>query len=71
MPSLTAFPGKKLPDATLDPLTVRADRGGAADRRVYTIQFTASDGRGGGCAGTVTVWGPHDQGTGVFWGLSR
>src|SRR5262245_10187697 len=52
-------------DATLDPLTVRADRDGVGDGRVYTIQFTASDGRGGSCAGAVTVCVPHDQGTGV------
>ena len=52
-------------DATLAPLTVRADRDGAGDGRVYTIAFTASDGRGGTCVGAVKVCVPHDQGTDV------
>src|SRR5215470_3546042 len=49
-------------DATLAPLTVRADRDGASDGRVYTITFMASDGRGGTCTGAVKVCVPHDQG---------
>jgi hypothetical protein len=31
---------------------------------VYEIQFSASDGRGGTCSGTVFVGVPHDQGKG-------
>jgi hypothetical protein len=50
-------------DATLSPLAVRADRYGTSDDRVYTIEFTASDGRGGTCTGAVNVCVPHDQGS--------
>jgi 6-phosphogluconolactonase (cycloisomerase 2 family) len=51
-------------DATLTPsLTVRSDRDGYGDGRVYTIQFAASDGRGGTCTGAVKVCVPHDQGS--------
>lgn len=39
---------------------VRADRLGQGDGRVYHLAFTASDGRGGSCAGEVTVCVPHD-----------
>lgn len=38
---------------------VRAERSGNGDGRVYAISFTASDGQGGSCAGTVTVGVPH------------
>lgn len=44
--------------------SVRADRDGKGDGRVYRIAFEASDGNGGICAGTVTVCVPHDQGRG-------
>ena len=50
-------------NATLSPLAVSADRDGDGDGRVYTIQFTASDGRGGACSGAVKVCVPHDQGS--------
>lgn len=44
---------------------VRAERDGTpkapGDGRVYTIAFTADDGFGGTCSGTVTVGVPHDQ----------
>lgn len=44
---------------------VRAERNGTprtpGDGRVYTIGFTADDGNGGTCVGTVTVCVPHDQ----------
>ena len=49
-------------DATCSPLAVRAERDGDGDGRVYKIQFTASDGRGGACTGEVNVCVPHDQG---------
>ena len=52
-------------NSTLAPLAVSADRDGDGDGRVYTIQFTASDGRGGTCTGAVTVCVPHDQESGV------
>jgi hypothetical protein len=49
---------------------IRAERSGwkggqskddHGDGRVYHIGFTASDGRGGTCTGTVSVCVPHDQ----------
>ncbi len=43
---------------------VRAERAGVATDRVYHIAFTASDGRGGSCAGIVRICVPHDQGLG-------
>jgi Big-like domain-containing protein len=54
--------GKTAPDATLTPLAIRAERDGTGDDRLYTIEFTASDGRGGTCTGAVKVCVPHDQG---------
>ncbi len=53
------------PNATLTPLAVLADRDGAGDGRVYTIEFTASDARGGSCTGAVKVCVSHDQGLGL------
>lgn len=41
---------------------VRAERSGQGDGRVYAIQFTASDGKGGSCNGAVRVEVPHDRG---------
>ena len=41
---------------------VRAERSGTGNGRVYMISFTASDGRGGACNGSVEVCVPHDQG---------
>ena len=44
---------------------VRAEReGAAANGRVYRLAFTAEDGKGGACHGTVAVCVPHDQGRG-------
>jgi len=40
---------------------VRAERSGGEDGRVYSIQFRATDGRGGSCSGSVQVGVPHDQ----------
>lgn len=57
--------GNTSPDATLSPLAVRAERNGnpktPGNGRVYTIGFTADDGNGGTCSGTVKVCVPHDQ----------
>jgi hypothetical protein len=40
---------------------VRAERSGLGNGRVYRIAFTASDGKGGSCTGSVTVGVPHDR----------
>lgn len=59
---------KHAPDAEVDAgglgtdtASVRAERSGLGNGRVYEISFTASDGEGGSCAGSVTVCVPHDQ----------
>jgi hypothetical protein len=44
-----------------DTASVRAERDGKGDGRVYHIAFTADDGNGGITAGVVTVSVPHDQ----------
>ena len=41
--------------------SVRAERSGAGDGRVYRVSFTASDGKGGQCTGSVRICVPHDQ----------
>ncbi|MDA0334142.1 MAG: hypothetical protein O2782_03145 [bacterium] len=41
--------------------SVRADRNGRGDGRVYTIDFTATDAEGASTSGSVTVAVPHDQ----------
>ncbi len=41
--------------------SVRAERDGAGDGRVYKVGFRATDPRGGECSGSVTVQVPHDQ----------
>jgi uncharacterized repeat protein (TIGR01451 family) len=43
-------------------VSLRAERSGLGDGRVYRIAFTGSDGTGGTCAGVATVGVPHDQG---------
>jgi hypothetical protein len=40
---------------------VRAERSGLGNGRVYKIAFTANDGKGGSCTGTVAVGVPHDK----------
>jgi streptogramin lyase len=51
-----------------DTAAVRAERSGTekvpGDGRVYHVGFTADDGRGGQCTGTVTICVPHDQSPG-------
>ncbi|HPD57439.1 MAG TPA: hypothetical protein P5294_10180, partial [Smithellaceae bacterium] len=54
--------GDTSPDATLNPLQVRAERSGTGNGRVYHIGFTAQDDKGGSCEGVVKVCVPHDQG---------
>ena len=59
--------GNTCPDATgvgTATASLRAERDGSGDGRVYHISFTADDDRGGRCTGTVTVCVPHDQGQG-------
>jgi hypothetical protein len=55
--------GDTAPDAEIGggDVSVRAERSGKGDGRVYVISFTADDGLGGACQGTVTVTVPHDQ----------
>ncbi len=55
---------KHAPDASgvgTDTASVRAERSGNGDGRVYEIHFTASDGISGECEGSVMVKVPHDQ----------
>ncbi len=44
---------------------LRAERSGSGNGRVYAVFFTASDGKGGSCQGSVKVCVPHDQGRGA------
>ena len=56
--------GDTCPDATgvgTATASVRAERSGRQDGRVYHVFFEADDGRGGICEGEVTVCVPHDQ----------
>ncbi len=43
-------------------IKLRAERSGLGNGRVYEIGFTAEDGQGGSCQGSVSVGVPHDQG---------
>ena len=55
--------GKTCPDATglgTAGVSLRAERSGQLDGRVYHLFFEASDGRGGRCEGEVKVCVPHD-----------
>ena len=68
-PTDTFGDGKFTPDGQVvdtDTAEVRAERSGTkkvpGDGRVYHIGFTADDGNGAECSGTVTVCVPHDQG---------
>lgn len=57
--------GDTSPDAVLGPgataVSLRAERSGTGDGRVYTVALRASDGFGGTCTGTIAVSVPHDQ----------
>lgn len=44
-----------------DTAEVRAERAGGGNGRVYHISYSADDGYGGTCSGTVTLGVPHDQ----------
>jgi hypothetical protein len=49
-------------------VSLRADRNGKGDGRVYHLSLTATDSSGDTCTGTVTVCVPHDQGAGKACG---
>jgi hypothetical protein len=56
--------GNTGPDGTgigSDTAEVRAERSGKGNGRVYEISYTADDGKGGTCSGTVEVGVPHDK----------
>jgi len=63
--------GNDSPDAVIQVIlggsaaSVRAERNGNGNGRVYHIYFQADDGQGGTCTGDVTVGVPHSQGKGV------
>jgi uncharacterized repeat protein (TIGR01451 family) len=60
-----AADGNTSPDATIGAngaFKVRAERSGQGDGRVYRVAFSASDGEGGECSGTLRIGVPHDQG---------
>jgi hypothetical protein len=63
-PLNAAGDGHTSPDAMIEngAVLVRAERSGRGNGRVYHIAFTADDGKGGACAGEVTVCVPHDRG---------
>ena len=44
-----------------DTAQLRSERSGNENGRVYEISFTADDGNGGSCSGTVQVGVPHDK----------
>ncbi|HKP19451.1 MAG TPA: vWA domain-containing protein [Gaiellaceae bacterium] len=57
--------GNTTPDAVIgskNRFSVRSERQGAADGRVYRVEFSAADNKGGSCSATATVGVPHDQG---------
>ncbi|MDL1937369.1 hypothetical protein FBQ80_17745 [Candidatus Brocadia sp. AMX2] len=55
--------GDTSPDAVIqgDKVLLRAERSGNGNGRVYRITFTADDGAGGSCTGTVNVCVPHSS----------
>jgi uncharacterized repeat protein (TIGR01451 family) len=60
--------GNTAPDATIGSggsFSVRAERAGTGDGRVYGIAFRATDGLGGQCTATLLAGVPHDQGNGA------
>ncbi|HEX9592944.1 MAG TPA: hypothetical protein VGB12_06295, partial [bacterium] len=55
--------GTSGPDAVVvgDQVQVRKERSGSGNGRVYEIHFTADDGQGGACAGSLRVGVPLSQ----------
>jgi hypothetical protein len=50
-----------LPEPQEDHLLIRVELAGHSNGRVYEVTFTADDGVGGRCTGTVVVCVPHDR----------
>jgi hypothetical protein len=59
--------GNTRPDAIIEEgsASVRAERDGNGNGRVYQISFKADDGKGGNCTGAVKVSVPHSLGQGL------
>ncbi|MDF0666416.1 MAG: hypothetical protein P0119_10160 [Nitrospira sp.] len=59
--------GKTRPDAVIQDgaASVRAERAGNGNGRVYQISFKAEDGHGNSCSSAVTVGVPHSQKKGL------
>ena len=59
--------GNTSPDAVIQAgaASVRAERSGKGNGRVYRIAFTADDGKGSSCSGAVTVGVPHRKQQGM------
>jgi hypothetical protein len=59
--------GNTSPDAVIQAgvASVRAERSGKGNGRVYQVSFKAEDGKGGSCTGKVTVSVPHSMGKGI------
>ncbi len=58
--------GNTCPDAIIDgddTAMIRSERAGGLDGRVYRLNFSATDGNGGSCSGTVSVCIPHEDAT--------
>lgn len=56
--------GSTQPDAVINSdgtVSLRAERSGLGDGRVYVVSFTGTDTHGATCTGTVSVSVPHDQ----------
>jgi hypothetical protein len=55
--------GDTSPDAVIqgDGVLLRAERAGTGNGRVYRVSFTADDGFGGRCTGSVKICVPHDR----------
>jgi uncharacterized repeat protein (TIGR01451 family) len=73
-PLLGRGDGKTCPDGKgvgTSSARVRAERSGTGDGRVYRVSFTASDGTGGQCTGSVRICVPHDLRPGHVCGEDR
>jgi hypothetical protein len=59
--------GNTSPDAVIEAgaASVRAERSGKGNGRVYEVSFKAEDGTGGSCTGKVTVGVPHSMQVGL------
>jgi len=59
--------GDTSPDAVLqgDKVLLRAERSGYGNGRAYTVNFTAEDGNGGSCTGSVRIGVPPNMKPGV------